>query len=87
MRATHTLYSSENKNAMFCNYNNFALNDMTSLLHMHILSILLTDLEVIIVLYYSATGNTKYIAQEIAKRLDDECINLLDLWNSFCRST
>ena len=29
------------------------------------------------VLYYSATGNTEYIAQEIAKRLDDECIDLL----------
>ena len=28
------------------------------------------------VLYFSATGNTEYIAQEIAKRLDDECINL-----------
>ena len=30
------------------------------------------------VLYFSATGNTEYIAQEIAKRLNDECINLLD---------
>lgn len=30
------------------------------------------------VLYYSATGNTEYIAREIARRLDDECINLLD---------
>ena len=30
------------------------------------------------VLYYSATGNTEYIAQELAKRLDDECIDLLD---------
>ena len=30
------------------------------------------------VLYFSATGNTEYIAQEIARRLDDECINLLD---------
>ena len=29
------------------------------------------------VLYFSATGNTEYIAQEIAKRLDDECVNLL----------
>lgn len=29
------------------------------------------------VLYYSATGNTEFIAQEIAKRLDDECVNLL----------
>lgn len=29
------------------------------------------------VLYYSATGNTEYIAQEIARRLDDECIDLL----------
>ncbi len=30
------------------------------------------------VLYYSATGNTEYIAQELAKRLNDECVNLLD---------
>lgn len=30
------------------------------------------------VLYYSATGNTEYIAKEIAKSLDDECIDLLD---------
>ena len=30
------------------------------------------------VLYFSATGNTEFIAQELAKRLDDECINLLD---------
>ena len=30
------------------------------------------------VLYYSATGNTEYIAKEIAKRLDDQCIDLLD---------
>lgn len=30
------------------------------------------------VLYFSATGNTEYIAQEIAKRLDDECVNILD---------
>ena len=29
------------------------------------------------VLYFSATGNTEYIAHEIAKRLDDECVNLL----------
>ena len=29
------------------------------------------------VLYYSATGNTEFIAQELAKRLDDECVNLL----------
>ena len=29
------------------------------------------------VLYYSATGNTEYIAQEIARRLGDECIDLL----------
>jgi len=28
------------------------------------------------VLYFSATGNTEYIAQQIARRLDDECINL-----------
>jgi len=30
------------------------------------------------VLYFSATGNTEFIAKELAKRLDDECINLLD---------
>ena len=29
------------------------------------------------VLYFSATGNTEFIAQEIARRLDDECVNLL----------
>jgi len=29
------------------------------------------------VLYFSATGNTEYIAKEIAKRLNDECVNLL----------
>lgn len=30
------------------------------------------------VLYFSATGNTEYIAKELAKRLNDECINLLE---------
>ena len=30
------------------------------------------------VLYFSATGNTEYIAKEIAKQLDDECLNFLD---------
>lgn len=30
------------------------------------------------VLYFSATGNTEFIAKEIAKRIDDECVNLLD---------
>ena len=30
------------------------------------------------ILYFSATGNTEYIAKELAKGLDDECINLLD---------
>lgn len=29
------------------------------------------------VLYYSATGNTEYIAKEIAKGLEDECVDLL----------
>ena len=29
------------------------------------------------VLYFSATGNTEFIAKEIAKRTDDECVNLL----------
>ena len=30
------------------------------------------------VLYFSATGNTEFIAKELAKRLDDRCIDLLD---------
>lgn len=30
------------------------------------------------ILYFSATGNTEYIAKEVARRLNDECINLLD---------
>ena len=30
------------------------------------------------ILYYSATGNTEFIAKELAKRLDDKCINLLE---------
>lgn len=30
------------------------------------------------VLYYSATGNTEFIAKELAKALDDECVNLLE---------
>ena len=30
------------------------------------------------VLYFSATGNTEYIAEEIARRLKDDCVNLLD---------
>lgn len=30
------------------------------------------------ILYFSATGNTEYIATELAKRLNDECVNLLD---------
>lgn len=30
------------------------------------------------ILYFSATGNTEYIAKEIAKQINDECINLLD---------
>lgn len=29
------------------------------------------------VLYFSATGNTEYIATELAKRLNDKCLNLL----------
>lgn len=29
------------------------------------------------VLYFSATGNTEFIAKEIAKRMGDECLNLL----------
>lgn len=30
------------------------------------------------VLYFSATGNTEFIARELAKKLNDQCINLLD---------
>lgn len=30
------------------------------------------------VLYFSATGNTEFIAKELAKRIDDECLNLLE---------
>ena len=30
------------------------------------------------VLYFSATGNTEFIARELAARLDDECVNLLE---------
>ncbi len=30
------------------------------------------------VLYYSATGNTEFIAKQIADRLDDQCLNLLE---------
>ncbi len=30
------------------------------------------------VLYYSATGNTEFIARELAGRLHDECVNLLE---------
>ena len=29
------------------------------------------------VLYFSATGNTEFIARQLAKRLDDTCVNLL----------
>ncbi len=30
------------------------------------------------VLYFSATGNTEFIAKEIANRTNDECLNILD---------
>ena len=30
------------------------------------------------VLYFSATGNTAFIAKELAKRIGDECVNLLE---------
>lgn len=30
------------------------------------------------VLYFSATGNTEYIAEALAKQLNDTCVNLLD---------
>ena len=30
------------------------------------------------ILYFSATGNTEFIAKELAKRLEDECVNLLE---------
>ena len=29
------------------------------------------------VLYFSATGNTRFLATELAKKLDDECVDLL----------
>ena len=29
------------------------------------------------VLYFSATGNTEFIAKQIAARIGDECINIL----------
>ena len=30
------------------------------------------------VLYYSATGNTEFIAKELARKIGDECVNLLE---------
>lgn len=39
------------------------------------------------ILYYSATGNTEYIAKELARRLDDECIDLLDRIKKYDYST
>ena len=30
------------------------------------------------ILYFSATGNTEFVAKEVAKRLNDECINILN---------
>ncbi len=30
------------------------------------------------ILYFSATGNNKYVAQELAKRLDDRAVSILD---------
>lgn len=30
------------------------------------------------VLYFSATGNTEFIAKELAERTNDECVNLLE---------
>ena len=30
------------------------------------------------ILYFSATGNTEFIAKELAKCLADECVNLLN---------
>lgn len=37
------------------------------------------------VLYFSATGNTEFIAKELAARLDDECVNILDRVKNDCR--
>jgi len=34
------------------------------------------------VLYFSATGNTAYIARELARQLNDDCIDLLDRFKS-----
>ena len=30
------------------------------------------------IFYYSATGNTEFVAKELAKRLGDECIDILE---------
>ena len=29
------------------------------------------------ILFYSATGNTEYVARELARQLEDECVDLL----------
>ena len=34
------------------------------------------------ILYFSATGNTEFIAKELAKCLADECVNLLNRFKS-----
>ena len=34
------------------------------------------------VLYFSATGNTEFIAKELARCLDDKCVNLLERFKS-----
>ena len=31
------------------------------------------------ILYFSATGNSKYVAERIAKATNDECIFILDI--------
>ena len=34
------------------------------------------------VLYFSATGNTRFIAEELARRLNDDCVDLLPRFKS-----
>ena len=39
------------------------------------------------ILYFSATGNTEFVAKELAKRLNDECVNLLERFKTNDHST
>lgn|GEM_PF-3032037 len=33
------------------------------------------------IIYFSATGNSKYVAQEISEKTDDEIISIVKLYN------